>query len=171
MARRITIRQAARTIDVSDGRTILETALEEGIAYPHGCRSGRCGSCKSRLLSGEVDLLPHTRFSLTDDERTQGLILACRAQPLTDCTVAWLDEQEEQLDLPVRTYRARVVAIDDATHDIRQIRLEVETGEAVAFKAGQYAQVTFNGAPARDYSMANQPGVTREFGKNRTLRF
>lgn len=52
----------------------------------------------------------------------------------------------------------RVVAIDDATHDIRQIRLEAETGEAVAFKPGQYAQVTFNGVPARDYSMANQPG-------------
>ena len=158
MGRQIEIRQAGRIIDVPDGRTILERALEEGIAYPHGCRSGRCGSCKSRLVSGEVDLLPHTRFALTDDERSQGLILACRAQPLTDCTVAWLDEEEEQLDLPVRTYRTRVVAIDDATHDIRQIRLEVETGEAVAFKAGQYAQVTFDGVPARDYSMANQPG-------------
>ncbi len=158
MARRIEIRQAARTIDVPDGRTILESALEEGFAYPHGCRSGRCGSCKSRLLSGEVGLLPHTRFSLTDDERAQGLILACRAQPLTDCAVAWLDEDEEQLDLPVRTFRTRVVAIDDATHDIRQIRLEIETGETVTFKAGQYAQVTFDGVPARDYSMANRPG-------------
>ena len=158
MARQIEIRQAARTITVPAGRTILETALEEGIAYPHGCRSGRCGSCKSRLLSGEVDLLPHTRFSLTDEERNQRLILACRARPLTDCTVAWLDEDEEELDLPVRTYRTRVVAIDDATHDIRQIRLEIEAGETVAFRAGQYAQVTFAGAPARDYSMANQPG-------------
>ena len=56
MTRRVDIRQAGRTIDVPAGRTILERALEEGIAYPHGCRSGRCGSCKSRLLSGEVDL-------------------------------------------------------------------------------------------------------------------
>ncbi|KAB2707049.1 2Fe-2S iron-sulfur cluster binding domain-containing protein [Brucella intermedia] len=158
MARQIEIRQAARIITVPAGRTILETALEEGIAYPHGCRSGRCGSCKSRLLSGEVDLLPHTRFSLTDEERNQGLILACRARPLTDCSVAWLDDNEEELDLPVRTYRTRVIAIDDATHDIRQIRLEIEAGETVAFRAGQYAQVTFAGVPARDYSMANQPG-------------
>jgi CDP-4-dehydro-6-deoxyglucose reductase/ferredoxin-NAD(P)+ reductase (naphthalene dioxygenase ferredoxin-specific) len=158
MAKRIDIRQAGRTIDVPDGRTILEAALEQGIAYPHGCRSGRCGSCKSRLLGGEVDLLPHTRFSLTEEERGQGLILACRAQPLTDCRVAWLDEDEEQPDLPVRTYRTRVVAVDNATDDIRQIRLEVEAGETVAFKAGQYAQVTFDGVPARDYSMANQPG-------------
>ncbi|WP_423220739.1 2Fe-2S iron-sulfur cluster-binding protein [Bacillus paralicheniformis] len=48
MGRQIEIRQAGRIIDVPDGRTILERALEEGIAYPHGCRSGRCGSCKSR---------------------------------------------------------------------------------------------------------------------------
>lgn len=157
MVRRVEIRQAARIIDVPDGRTILESALEEGIAYPHGCRSGRCGSCKSRLLGGEVDLLPHTRFSLTDEERAQGLILACRAQPLTDCGVAWLDEEEEQLDFPIRIYRTRVSSINDVTHDIRQIRLEIEAGEAIAFKAGQYAQVTFNGVPTRDYSMANQP--------------
>ena len=53
MGRQIEIRQAGRIIDVPDGRTILERALEEGIAYPHGCRSGRCGSCKSRLIEGE----------------------------------------------------------------------------------------------------------------------
>ncbi|EKF41481.1 oxidoreductase FAD-binding subunit [Nitratireductor indicus C115] len=158
MAKRIDIRQAARSILVPEGKTILEAALEEGIAYPHGCRSGRCGSCKSRLLDGKVDLLPHTPFSLTDEERAQGLILACRALPLADCGVAWLDEAEEQSDIPIQTYRTKVAAVDHLTHDIRKIRLEVAIGEAVSFKAGQYAQVRFNGVPARDYSMANQPG-------------
>ncbi|WP_439273353.1 2Fe-2S iron-sulfur cluster-binding protein [Pseudochrobactrum sp. HB0163] len=159
MTKQVGIRQAGRSIAVPAGGTILETALKQGIAYPHGCRSGRCGSCKSRLISGEVDLLPHTRFSLTEEERSQGLILACRAQPLTDCKVAWLDEAEEA-DFPVRTYRTHVIAIDEATHDISRIRLEVEAGGTVPFRAGQYAHLTFNGVPARDYSMANQPGRT-----------
>src|SRR3546814_11686132 len=34
---------------------------------------GRCGACKTRLLSGEVDLLPHTPFALRVDERAHGL--------------------------------------------------------------------------------------------------
>lgn len=96
MTRNIDIRQAGRVIAVGDGQTILAAALDAGIAYPHGCRAGRCGACKSRLLAGEVDMLPHTRFALTDEERAQGLILACRAQPRTDAKVSWLGEEEEE---------------------------------------------------------------------------
>lgn len=156
MANTVNIRQAGRKIVVAPGRTILESALEQGIAYPHGCRSGRCGSCKTRLIEGEVELLPHTPFALTPDERASGLILACRAQPQTDAAVAWLGKQEETH--PSRVLRARVVGLDDATHDIRRLRLSPEDGAPLAFSAGQYARLSFTGAPTRDYSMANQPG-------------
>jgi naphthalene 1,2-dioxygenase ferredoxin reductase component len=151
----VNIRQAGRQIAVEQGRTILESALEQGVAYPHGCRSGRCGSCKTRLIEGEVELLPHTPYALTPAERASGLILACRAQPRTNVAVAWLGKQEEVY--APRVFRARVVALDDATHDIRRVRLVSEDGAPLAFNAGQYARLSFGGAPARDYSMANQP--------------
>jgi CDP-4-dehydro-6-deoxyglucose reductase/ferredoxin-NAD(P)+ reductase (naphthalene dioxygenase ferredoxin-specific) len=157
VAHTVNIRQANRQIVVEPGRTVLETALEQGIAYPHGCRSGRCGSCKSRLIEGDVDLLPHTPFALSPEERASGLILACRAQPKSDATVAWLGKQDEA-DHPVRSFPARVVALDEATHDIRRVRLAPDSGEPLSFSAGQYARLSFAGAPTRDYSMANQPG-------------
>jgi ferredoxin-NAD(P)+ reductase (naphthalene dioxygenase ferredoxin-specific) len=156
--RRVDIRQGGCTIDVPEGRTILEAALAAGIAYPHGCRSGRCGSCKSRLASGDVDLLNHTRFALSDEEKAQGLILACRALPKTDATVAWLGGDEEFADHPHRRLRCRVVEIEEATHDIKRVRIAVDEGPPLAFTAGQYARITFPGAPPRDYSMANRPG-------------
>jgi len=155
---KVHVRQAGRTIEVPEGRTILEVALDEGISYPHGCRSGRCGSCKSRLVTGAVDLLDHTRFALSDEEKAQGLILACRALPKTDAAVAWLGGDEEKADHPIRRLRCRVAALEDATHDIKRVRLAVEDGPPLAFTAGQYARVTFPGAPTRDYSMANWPG-------------
>ena len=158
MGKSVHIRQADREIAVADERTILEAALEQGIAYPHGCRSGRCGSCKSRLITGEVDLLPHTPFALTPEERAMGLILACRAQPKTDATVAWLGREEDRADHPVETFRARVISLDDATHDIKRVRIMSESGLPLSFSAGQYAQLSFPGAPTRDYSMANRPG-------------
>ena len=157
-SRRVTIRQAGLILDVPQGRTILETALQAGIPYPHGCRSGRCGSCKSCLVSGAVDLLDHTRFALSDDEKAQGLILACRALPKADVTVAWLGDGDEAIDHPLRQMRCRVVASEAATHDIKRVRLAVVDGAPLAFSAGQYARVTFPGAPPRDYSMANWPG-------------
>ncbi len=156
MKNQVQIRQAGRTIAVPEGRTILEAALAEGIAYPHGCRSGRCGSCKSRLVNGAVDLLDHSRFALSDEEKVQGLILACRAHPKTDATIAWLGGEEAPPSHPRRRLLCRVVAIDDATHDIKRVRLACD-GKPLAFTAGQYARLTFPGAPTRDYSMANGP--------------
>ena len=157
MTYKVDIRQAQRTITVPEGRTILDVALAEEIPYPHGCRSGRCGSCKSRLVAGDVDLLDHTRFALSDEEKAQGLILACRALPTSDASVAWLGCDEEVVDHKRRRLRCRVVGIEDATHDIKRVRLAVEDGEPLVFSAGQYARVTFPGAPPRDYSMANWP--------------
>jgi len=162
--------RTARTITVPDGRSLLDASLDQGIAYPHGCRSGRCGSCKSRLVSGEVDLLPHTPFAMSLAEREQGLILACRAQLLSDVEVSWLGKDDERADHPIEDHRCHVVAIDDVTHDIKRVRLATEHSRPLVFTAGQYAQVRFAGAPPRDYSMANMPGDTEiEFHIRRIL--
>ncbi|KAF0116126.1 MAG: ndoR [Rhodobacteraceae bacterium] len=88
----VTLLNIGRTITVAEGQTILSAALEAGVDYPHGCKAGRCGSCKSRLAEGQVDHLDHTRFALTAEDREAGLILACRAVPTTDANVAWLGQ-------------------------------------------------------------------------------
>ena len=84
------------------------------------------------------------------------MILGCRAIPLADCTVALLETEELEFH-PARELDCRVVAIDDMTHDIRRLRLEILSGGPFAFSAGQFASLRFPGLPARDYSMANRP--------------
>ena len=138
------------------GETILAAALRQGVAYPHGCQSGSCGACKSRLIGGEVKMSPYAQFALSEAERGQGLILACRSVPREDAAVAWL-EQDEPADHPLRHLDCRVAALDDATHDIRLLRLEIAAGGPFTFSAGQFAQLTFDGQPRRDYSMASRP--------------
>ncbi len=158
MTNHVEIRQAGRTIAVPEGVTILEAALATDIDYPHGCRSGRCGSCKSRLVSGTVDLLDHSRFALSDEEKAQGLILACRAIPTTDAIVGWLGGDEVTPSHPRRRLHCRVTAIEDATHDIKHLQLVIDGDDPIAFTAGQYARLTFPGAPTRDFSMASGSG-------------
>ena len=70
--------------------------------------------------------------------------------------MSWLDADEIVLH-PQRRLDCRVVALDDLTHDIRRIRLAIESGGPFAFSAGQYASLAFKGMPPRDYSMANRP--------------
>jgi ferredoxin-NAD(P)+ reductase (naphthalene dioxygenase ferredoxin-specific) len=158
MTKHVYIRQAGCTLAVPEGVTLLEAALAQGIAYPHGCRSGRCGACKSRVVSGRFDLLEHSRFALPDEEKAQGLILACRAIPTTDAIVAWLDGDDESPSHPRRRLNGHVTAIGDATHDIKHIQIVIDGADPLAFTPGQFARLTFPGAPARDYSMANGPG-------------
>src|SRR3546814_830902 len=141
---------AGCTLTIAEGKTLLETALDAGIAYPHGCRSGRCGACKTRLLSGEVDLLPHTPFALRVDERAHGLVLACRAKPLSDIEVKWL--ALPAASHPVVKPTAVVTGNARLTHDILELRLQLKA--PLAYAAGQYARLAFPGLPARDYSMA-----------------
>lgn len=136
--------------------SILDAALAAGVPYPHGCRSGECGECKSKLHAGEVIMDGYDPEALTQAERDAGLILACRARPCSDIEVAWLQEGDVQAIHPVRRLKATVVQIEAATHDITRVQLKVH-GDPLAFAAGQYAELKFNGCPARPYSMANRP--------------
>src|SRR5689334_18667493 len=110
----VRIRQHATPIAVEIGQTILDAALAAGVPYPHGCRSGNCGACKSRLGEGEVEMAPYSEFALTEAEAAEGLVLACRAVPWSDAAVEWLDPGETVVH-PLRRMTCRVAAIDNAT--------------------------------------------------------
>jgi NAD(P)H-flavin reductase/ferredoxin len=137
--------------------SILDAALAAGVPYPHGCRSGECGSCKSRLLCGDVLMDGCAPEALSADERSTGLILACRARPRSDVEVAWLSGDGNDVVHPVRFMDGHVVHIEQATHDITRLRLAIR-GAPPAFAPGQYAQLAFGDRPPRSYSIANRPG-------------
>jgi CDP-4-dehydro-6-deoxyglucose reductase/ferredoxin-NAD(P)+ reductase (naphthalene dioxygenase ferredoxin-specific) len=168
MSFKVRIVKADRTIEVPTGATILWSALDSGVDYPFGCQSGNCGACKSYLVSGEVTMEGYSEFALSDEEKARGLILACRAVPGADCEVAWLEE-DDLIVHPRRILACTVVGLDDATHDIKRVRLAISSGGPFDFSAGQFASVTFDGCAPRDYSMANVPGdPVLEFHVRRT---
>jgi CDP-4-dehydro-6-deoxyglucose reductase/ferredoxin-NAD(P)+ reductase (naphthalene dioxygenase ferredoxin-specific) len=158
MSFKVRIASADRTIEVPAGQTILDAALDAGIAYPFGCQSGNCGACKSHLLKGSVAMQGYSEFALGDDEKAGGLILACRATPTADGEVDWLQEQDDLVVHPRQVLQTRVLSLDNATHDIKRVRLEVPSGDPFYFSAGQFVSVNFEGCAPRDYSMANVPG-------------
>lgn len=150
---KLTIRQWPLALD-TNGATILETALSAGVPYPHGCRTGECGSCKSMLIAGQVDLGPYDEAVLSAEERAGGLILACASHPKDDVQVAWLGE-ETTIALPVQRLRAQVTNIERVTAHVTRIYAWPEY--RLKFAAGQFAKLRFADFPARCYSMANRP--------------
>lgn len=58
---------------------------------------------------------------------------------------------------PSRTMLCRVVDLTDLTHDIRELRLAIETDGPFEFCAGQYARIEFSSGLSKHYSMASTP--------------
>jgi CDP-4-dehydro-6-deoxyglucose reductase/ferredoxin-NAD(P)+ reductase (naphthalene dioxygenase ferredoxin-specific) len=143
-------------VPVQAGDTILESLLRAGIAFPFSCQAGNCGTCKCELVSGDVLELEHSEHALSAAERAKGVILACRTQVWDDTIVRRIDTEELVLH-PSRVMRCRVLELEDLTHDIKGVRLAVESGGPFVFSAGQYAQVEFAPGFSRHYSMANTP--------------
>ena len=158
MTRIVKIAQWGEPVEVDEDQTLLEAALEQGVPYPHGCRSGNCGACKSRLYAGRVEMEPYSDFALTAEEKESGFVLACRSHPQETLEVAWLNDDEEAVAHPLRRFEAVVTERTEMTHDILRLRLAVPEGVEFAYTAGQYASLRFAGRPARDYSMASKPG-------------
>ena len=158
MTRIVKIAQWGEPVEVDDDQTLLEAALEQGVPYPHGCRSGNCGACKSRLYAGSVEMKPYSDFALTEEEKESGFVLACRSMPQENLEVAWLNDDEEMVAHPLRRFEATIAERTEMTHDIVRLRLAVPEGIDFAYTAGQYASLGCAGRPARDYSMATGPG-------------
>lgn len=57
-------------IEVPAGTPLLDTLSENGLAVPSSCRTGTCGTCRVRLIDGEVD---HRDVVLDDQERMSQL--------------------------------------------------------------------------------------------------
>jgi ferredoxin len=64
---------------------VLDVAESVGVEIEWSCRSGTCGSCVVKLLSGEVSM--EVEDGLDDEDRAAGMILACQARATSNIAV------------------------------------------------------------------------------------
>jgi len=151
---------------VHDGETVLDAAFRQGISVMHGCKEGQCSSCKCRLVDGDIELLKYSTFALSDGERDTDHILLCRTLAYSDITVELLNYDEDLMSrsIAVKDIPGTVMSVTSLTHDIRLLKVELET--PLRFWAGQYVDLTIPAyGVTRAYSMASPPdgGTLLEF--------
>ena len=71
--------------------SILDAAAAAGLEVPYSCTSGVCGTCRAKLIEGDVRM--DRNFALDKKEVAAGFILTCQAHPLTDRVVLSFDER------------------------------------------------------------------------------
>lgn len=81
----LTLARSGKSLPLDSGKVLLEIAEDAGVNLDYECRSGICGRCKQRLLSGRVTM--ETQDALTEDEKAKNIILMCQARAAGPVTV------------------------------------------------------------------------------------
>jgi CDP-4-dehydro-6-deoxyglucose reductase, E3 len=139
--------------DSEPGTSVLDAALARGVVLEHSCRTGRCGSCKARVVHGKSTML-RDATSLTTDESDRGWILTCVSEALTDLQLD-IEDLGALAGLQARVTPARIERLTLLTPDVMEIELRLPPRASFEFLAGQYVDVTGPTGIRRSYSIAS----------------
>ncbi|MGM9487338.1 2Fe-2S iron-sulfur cluster-binding protein [Ideonella sp. YS5] len=155
----VLIQPLQRTIEVQPGANLLEVLRHAQIPMSYSCMAGRCGTCRCRVVDGEV--LDSGRAAQNPLDGREAHVLACQTFLTEPCTIE-IPEPDEVVVHPARIVKATVQAVESLTHDIRRVVLK--PAKPIEFSPGQYAQLQFTPEHVRPYSMAGVAGdSTLEF--------
>jgi CDP-4-dehydro-6-deoxyglucose reductase len=89
----LTIHPTGEVIYLEPGETVLGGLYKAGYAYTIGCRRGGCAICKVDVREGEFSYnRPVADAVISEQERTDGTCLSCRAVPDSDLTIEMRDD-------------------------------------------------------------------------------
>lgn len=82
--RYLTFERSGQRTPVDASRSLLEAAEGCGADIPSLCRAGVCGTCRTRVISGDTEC---TSSMLDEQDKAAGYVLACVTHIISDCTV------------------------------------------------------------------------------------
>ena len=145
----LVVQPLGRTLSIAPGSNLLAVLREHDIPISYSCTAGRCGTCRCKVVEGEVlDAGPEAKIT---NPHGDGHVLACMTTLTGNCVIE-VAEPDEVVQHPARIIKAQVVAIESPTHDIR--RLILRPAKPLEFSPGQYAMLQISPEHIRPYSMA-----------------
>jgi CDP-4-dehydro-6-deoxyglucose reductase len=154
--RKVKVQPSGHEFGVDDGESVLAAALRQALVLPYGCRNGACGSCKGRIVEGQVDYGVYQKRALTEQEKAQGKALFCQARPLTDLVIEARTIGAAK-DIQIRTLPCRVQKMERLADDVIVLFLKLPANERLQFLAGQYLEFLLKDGLRRSFSMGNAP--------------
>ena len=136
--------------------TILDACIAVGAQVPYNCRSGECGECRARLVSGSVEEIPGADPAIFNDEdRQRGDILTCMCFPRSDVEID-VPLQDDKGVAAIETVNALVEEI--IWHGSEIVEVAVQLPTPIDFHPGQYFDWTIpTKGVKRTFSAASAP--------------
>jgi CDP-4-dehydro-6-deoxyglucose reductase len=152
----VTLKTSGKQFTVNQDESILEGALRQNINLPYGCKNGACGSCKGKVLEGQVTHGQHSESAMSRSDETAGATLFCCAHPQSDLLIEAREVQGAG-DIAIRKVPCRVNTISRHGSDVAILKLQLPASERFQFLAGQYLEFLLKDGQRRAYSIANAP--------------
>jgi CDP-4-dehydro-6-deoxyglucose reductase len=159
MTFQVTVQPSGHQFSCDEGETVLNAAIRANVGLPYGCKNGACGSCRGKVVSGDVTHGAHQEKALPVKDEEAGFALFCCATPHTDLVIE-AREVAGAGDYPIKKLPSRVANIEKASDDVMIISLQLPANERLAYRAGQYIEFILRDGKRRSYSMANAPHVS-----------
>lgn len=143
----------------SAAESVLFTGLAGGVTLPYECATGTCGTCRARVMSGEVDVRWNEAPGFAKLVRAKGDVLMCQSHARGDCVLR-VPAEVRRIEAPLpRRSKGVIAASHLLTHDV--VEFEVVLDAPMSFEAGQFVVVTNESVVGgRAYSMVNYAGET-----------
>jgi len=151
MTYKIELEPSGKQFEAAEDVSILDSALQHKLTLPHSCKNGDCGTCKAKLIQGEVDVAPCS--GLSDEEIRQGYILTCVSKAKSDLKIV-SDYCPELEGIEAAIYPCKVASLDFPVADIAILKLRFPPNTQFRYLAGQYINLMWKGLQ-RSYSIAN----------------
>jgi CDP-4-dehydro-6-deoxyglucose reductase len=158
---KVSLADGERNFVVKEGEAILTAALRQGVMLPYSCKNGTCGSCKGKVLQGEVHYPFHPPIALERCDYAENNALMCQAEPLEDLVIQ-VREIEAVRDIEIRMLPARVAEKSQLSPNVIRLRLKLPKNQRLQFLAGQYVDVLLQGGKRRAFSIASCPSLEDE---------
>jgi CDP-4-dehydro-6-deoxyglucose reductase len=147
--------QNGQTFSSEPGTSLLDSAKAAGITLEYSCRTGRCGVCKTTVLSGTTEAFKG-EASLTPEELAAGMILTCSRHAISDVEID-AEDIGALSDIMVKTLPCRIDTITRLAENVVEVILRVPPTSHLNYLPGQYVDVIGEGGLRRSYSVANAP--------------
>lgn len=156
MSFKIRIESSGHEFSAEEKETVLAAALRQGVTLAYSCRNGDCGTCKGKLISGDVDYGAYEEKAMSEAEKNAGSALFCQAVPLSDLVIEAREIKAAE-GIPIRIMPCRVMKLDQLAPDVMQLSLKLAEGQRLQFLAGQYVDILLSGNQRRSFSLATAP--------------
>jgi len=144
------------SFDAQSHEKLLHAALRNRLTVPYECATGTCGSCRAKLVSGDLDdgwINAPGRKALKLD---RGEFLLCQCAAISDCEIRIPSAVTEQAsDTPApKSFTGTIANFKKLTADVMSFSVSLK--EEVGFYAGQFMLLQLPGVEGtRAYSMVN----------------